>query len=113
MPQAAQRVFATFTDLQKLRANTTQAFLTKSENSISKQMHETRGYLELVVDVAEKQISQPSEVKLITRLAEKALFITNRWNNLQHKLKYWGGILSIFSKPCQILPTFEMISGII
>ena len=46
MPQAAQRVSATFAHLQKLRVNTTQEFLAKSENPISKRMLETRGYLE-------------------------------------------------------------------
>ena len=115
MPQAAQRVSTTFADLQKLRVNTTQAFLAKSENSISKRMRETRGYLEFVVDVAEKQLSQSSEgyiPKEIIRLAEKALCITKRWNKLQRKVKYWGSFLSIFSKPlaCQI---FDMVSGII
>ena len=112
MPQAAQRVLATFTDLQKLRVNTTQGYLAKSENSISKRMRETRGYLEFVVDVAEKQPSQPSEPKVIVRLAEKALGITKRWNKLHRKVKYWGSFLSIFSKPlaCQ---TFDMVSGII
>ena len=116
MPQAAQRVLATFTDLQKLRVNTTQKFLVKSENSIFKRMRETRGYLELVVDVAEKQqLSQPSEgciSKVIVRLAEKALYIAKRWNKLQRKVKYWGSILSIFSKPLA-LQTFDMDSGII
>ena len=113
MPQAAQQVSATFADLQQLRVNATQAFLVKSENSISKRMRETRGYLELVVDVAEKQLSEPSEgysPKVIVRLAEKALCIAKRWNKLQRKVKYWGSILSIFSKPlaCQ---TFDMASG--
>ena len=91
MPQAAQRVSTTFAHLQKLRVNTTQAFLAKSEKSISKRMLETRGYLELVVDVAEKQLSQPSEEcipKVIVRLAEKALCISKRWNKLQRKVKY-------------------------
>ena len=115
MPQAAQRVSATFADLQKLQVNATQAFLVKSENSISKRMCETRGYLELVVDVAEKQLSEPAEgciPKVIVRLAEKALCIAKRWNKLQRKVKYLGSILSIFSKPlaCQ---TFDMASGII
>ena len=75
-------------------------------------MRETRGYLEFVVDVAEKQPSQPSEPKVIVRLAEKALGITKRWNKLHRKVKYWGSFLSIFSKPlaCQ---TFDMVSGII
>ena len=115
MPKAAQRVSATFTDLQKLRVNTTQAFLVNTENSIFKRMRETRGYLELVVDVAEKELSQPSEgciPKVIVRLAEKALCVAQRWNKLQRKVKYWGSILSVFSKPlaCQ---TFDMISGIV
>ena len=115
MPQAAQRVSATFADLRKLRVNTTQAFLAKTENSISKRMHETRGYLEFVVDVAEKQLSESSEgctPKVIVRLAEKALCIAKQWNKLQRKVKYWRSILSIFSKPlaCQ---TFDMASGII
>ena len=112
MPQAAQRVLATFADLQKLRVNTTQAFLAKSANSISKRICETRGYLEFVVDVAEKQLSQPSVPKVMVRLAEKALCITKRWNKLQRKVKYWGSFLSMFSKPlaCQ---TFDMVSGII
>ena len=116
MPQAAQRVSATFTDLQqKLRVNTTQAFLVKTENSISKRMRETRGYLELVVDVAEKQLSEPAEgciPKVIVQLAEKALCIAKRWNKLQRKVKYWGSILSIFSKPLAY-QTYDMDSGII
>ena len=115
MPQAAQRVSAAFASLQKLRVNTTQAFLVKTENSISKRMRETRGYLELVVDEAEKQLSEPAEgcmPKVIVQLAEKALCIAKRWNKLQRKVKYWGSILSIFSKPlaCQ---TYDMDSGII
>ena len=115
MPKAAQRVLATFTNLQKLRVNTTQAFLTKFENSIFKRMRETHGYLEFAVDVAEKQLLQPSEEcipKVIARLAEKALYIAKRWNKLRRKVKYWGSILSKFSKPlaCQ---TFDMVSGII
>ena len=115
MPQAAQQVLTTFSDLQKLRVNTTQAFLVKSESSIYKRMRETRGYLEFVVDIAEKQVSEPSEgciPKVIVRLAEKALCIAKRWNNLQRKVKYWGRVLSVFSKPlaCQ---TFDMVSGII
>ena len=78
VPQAAQRVSATFADLQqKLRVNTTQkAFLTKAEKSVSKRMHETRVYLGFVVDMAEKHLSQPSEErkpKVIVRLAEKTL----------------------------------------
>ena len=113
MPQAAQRVLATFTDLQKLQVNTIQAFLTKSENPISKRLLESRGYLEFVVDVAEKQVSQPSVPKVIIRLAEKALCITKRWSKLQRKVKYWESILSIFSKPCQTLPKFDMVSGMI
>ena len=115
MPQAAQRVSATFADLQKLRVNATQAFLLKSENSISKRMCETRGYLELVVDVAEKQLSEPAASegcipKVIVRLAEKAVCIAKRWNKLRRKVKYLGTISSIFSKPlaCQ---TFDMASG--
>ena len=113
---AAQRVSATFADLQKLRVNTTQAFLVKAENSISKRMRETRGYLEFAVDVSEKQLSQPSEGSIpnvIVRLAEKALCIAKRWNNLQCKVKYGGSILSIFSKPCQMLPKFDMVLGIV
>ena len=79
-------------------------------------MRETHGYLEFVVDVAEKQLSQPSKEcipKVMARLAEKALCITKRWNKLQRKVKFWGSILSIFSKPCQALPKFDMVSGII
>ena len=118
MPQAAQRVSATFADLQqKLRVNTTQkAFLVKAEKSISKRMRETRGYLGFVVDVAEKQLSQPSEERkpnVMVRLVEKALCITKRWNKLQRKAKYWGSILSIVSKPWQTLQMFDMTSGII
>ena len=116
MPQAAQRVTSTFADLQKLRVNTTQAFLAKSENSISKRMRETRGYLEFVVDMAEKQLSEPSDgsiPKVIVRLAEKALSIAKEWNKLQRKMKYWGSFLSIFSKPCQTSATFDMDSGIL
>ena len=116
MPQAAQRVSAAFAHLQNLRVNTTQTFLVKSENSISKRMLETRGYLEFVVDEAEKQLSQPSEEcipKVIVRLAEKALCISKRWNKLQRKVNYWGSILSIFSKPWQTLPKFELVSGIL
>ena len=78
-------------------------------------MRETRGYLEFAVDVAEKQLSQPSEKcipKVIVQLAEKALCVTKRWNKLQRKVKYWGSIFSIFSKP-QTLPMFDMVSGII
>ena len=115
MPQAAQQVSATFADLQKLGVNTTQAFLVKSENSISKRMCETRGYLELVVDVAEKQLLQPSEgcmPKVIVQLAEKALCVAKRWNKLQRKVKYWGSVLSIFSKPFA-RHTSDMDSGII
>ena len=113
--QAAQQVLATFADLQKLRVNITQAFLVSSENSIFKRIRETRGYLELVVDVAEKQISEPSEGcirKAIVRLVEKASRIAKRWNKLQRKVKYWGSILSVFCKPlaCQ---TFDMVTGII
>ena len=116
MPQAAQRLSATFADLRKLRVNTTQGFLAKFENSILKRILETRGYLEFVVDVAEKQLSQPSEEyipKVIVRLAEKALCITKRWNKLLRKVKYWGSILSIFSKPWQTMPKFELVPGII
>ena len=79
-------------------------------------MRETHGYLEFAVEVAENQVLQPSEgciPKAISRLAEKALCIAKRWNKLQRKVKYWGSILSIFSKPCQILPKFELASGII
>ena len=112
MPQAAQRVSTTFADLQKLRVNTTQAFLAKSENSISKRMRETRGYLEFVVDVAEKQLSQSSVPKVMVQLAEKALCITKRWNKLQRKVKYWGSVFSMFSKPLAC-KTFDMVSGII
>jgi hypothetical protein len=74
VPQAAQRVMATFVDLQKLRVNTIQEFLGKSEISISKRMRETCGYLEFAVEVAEKQLSQPSEEctpKVIVRLLRK------------------------------------------
>ena len=117
MSQAAQRVSATFANVQKLRVNTTQAFLAKSEKSISKRMRETHGYLEFAVEVAEKQVSQPSEEchgipKVMARLAEKALCITRRWNRLQCKVKYWGSMLSIFSKPFQTLPEFDVVSGI-
>ena len=78
-------------------------------------MCETRGYLELVVHEAEKQLSEPAEgymPEVIVQLAEKALCIAKRWNKLQRKVKYWGSILSIFSKPlaCQ---TYDMDSGII
>ena len=116
MPQAAQQVSATFTELlQKLRVNATQAFLVKTENSISKRMRETRGYLEFVVDTAETQLSEPSDgcmPKVIARLAEKALCVAKQWNKLQRKVKYWGSILSIFSKPLAY-QTFDMDSGII
>jgi hypothetical protein len=116
VPQAAQRVLTTFADLQKLRVNTTQAFLTKFEISIYKRMRETHGYLEFAVEVAGKQLSQPSEEcipkvsKVIAQLSEKALCIAKCWNKLHHKVKYWGRILSIFSKPlaCQ---TFDLVSG--
>ena len=80
-------------------------------------MRETHGYLEFAIEVAEKQLSlaQSSEgyiPKVVVRLAEKALCIAKRWNKLQRKVKYWGSILSMFSKPlaCQ---TFDMVSGII
>ena len=78
-------------------------------------MLETRGYLEFVVDVAEKQVSHPSEgciPKVVVQLAEKALCVAKQWNKLRCKVKCWGSILSVFSKPlaCQ---TFEMDSGII
>ena len=104
MPKAAQRVLATFTNLQKLRVNTTQAFLAKSENSIFKRMRETHGYLELVVEVAEKQLSQPSEgciSKVIALLAEEALCITKRWNKLKRKVlwKYLVYILQTTGMP--------------
>jgi len=115
VPRAAQRVSATFANLQILRVNTTQAFLAKSENSISKRMRETHEYLEFAVEVAEQKVSQPSEEcipNVVARLAEKALCITRRWNRLQWKVKYWGSMLSIFSKPCQTLPKFDMVSGI-
>ena len=97
--------------------NTTQAFLVKTETSISKRMRETREYLESVFDVAEKQVSQPSESggcipKVMVRLAEKALCIAKRWNKLQRKVKYWGSILSVFSKPLAY-QKFDMVSGII
>ena len=107
-------MLTTFTDLQKLRVNTTQTFLAKSENSISKRMRETHGYLAFVVDVSEKQVSQPSEgctPKVIPPLAEKALCIAKRWNKLQRKVNYWGSILSMFSKPLAF-QTFDMVSGI-
>jgi hypothetical protein len=114
VPQAAQRVSATLADLSlKLRINTTQAFLAKSENSIAKRMRETQGYLEFAVEVAEKQL-QPSEgcvPKVIARLAEKALCITKGWDKLHRKVKYWGSVLSIFSKPLAY-QSFDMISGI-
>ena len=117
MPQAAQRASATFANLQKLRVNTTQAFLAKSENSISKRMRETHGYLEFAVEVAEEQVSEshPSEgliPTVIVLLAEKALCIAKRWEKLQRKVKYWGSILSMFSKPLAF-QTFDMVSGII
>jgi hypothetical protein len=109
-------VSATFADLpQKLQVNTTQAFLVNTEDSISKRMRETRGYLEFVVEVAEKQVSQPSEEsipKVIARLAEKALCVAKRWNKLQRKVKYGASILSVFSKPLAF-QTFDMASGII
>jgi hypothetical protein len=73
-------------------------------------MRETRGYLEFVVE-----LSEPSDgcmPKVIVRLAGKALCVANRWNKLQRKVKYWGSILSVFSKPCETSPTFEMVSGI-
>ena len=77
-------------------------------------MRETRGYLEFVVDIAGKQLSQPSEgiPKVIAQLTEKALCIAKRWDKLHYKVKYWESILSIFSKPlaCQ---TFDMVTGII
>jgi len=114
VPQAAQRVSVTFAHLQNLRVNTTQAFLAKSENSISKRMRETHGYLEFAVEVAEKQVSRPTDgyiPKVIVRLAEKALGIAKRWDKLQRKVKYCGGILSVFSKPLAFR-TFDMISGI-
>ena len=78
-------------------------------------MRETHGYLEFAVEVAEKQLSQPSEEyipKVIARLAEKALCVMKRWNKLQRKVKYWGSILSIFSKPL-VCQTFDMVSGMI
>ena len=78
-------------------------------------MGETHGYLEFVVDVAENQLSRPCEgliPKVIVRLAEKALCVAKRWNKLQRKVKYWGSILSIFSKPLAY-QTFDMVSGII
>ena len=78
-------------------------------------MRETNGYLEFAVEVAENQVLQPSEgciPKAISRLAEKALCIAKRWDKLQRNVKYWGGILSIFSKPLAF-QTFDMVSGII
>ena len=78
-------------------------------------MRETNGYLEFAVEVAENQVSQPSEgciPKAISRLAEKALCIAKRWNKLQRKVKYLGGILSMFSKPLAF-QTFDMVSGIV
>ena len=78
-------------------------------------MRETCGYLEFAVEIAEEQISQPSEgliSKVIVRLAEKALCIAKRWDKLQRNVKYWGGIWSIFSKPLAF-QTFDMVSGII
>ena len=66
-------------------------------------MRETRGYLEFVVtvDIAEKQVSEPSEgciPKVIVRLAEKALCVAKRWNKLQRKVKYWHAKPSIWSQ---------------
>ena len=115
MPQAAKQVMANFANLQILRVNATKTFLDKSENSITKRMRETHGYLEFAVEVAEEQVSQPPKglvSNVIIRLAEKALCVSKRWSKLQRKVKYWGSILSIFSKPlaCQ---TFDMASGII
>jgi hypothetical protein len=112
--QGAQQVTASFADLQKLRENTTQAFLVETEGSISKRLLETRGYLEFTIDVAEEHISWRSEAhipKTIIRLAEKALYVAKQWSKLQRKVKYWGGFLSFFSKPYQTLPPFEMASG--
>jgi len=114
VPQAAQRVSATFANLQKLRVNTTQAFLAKSENSISKRMRDTHGYLEFAVEVAENQVTLPSEgllPKVIVRLSEKAMCVAKRWDKLQRKVKYWGSILSIFSKPLAF-QTFDIVSGV-
>ena len=60
-------------------------------------MCEMRGYLELVVDMAEKeQLSQPSEgciPNAMVQLAEKALYIAKRWNKLQRKVKLLVHIL--------------------
>ena len=78
-------------------------------------MRETHGYLECVVEVAEEQVSQPSEglvPNVIVRLAERALCIAKRWDKLQRKVKYLGGILCMFSKPLAS-QTFDMVSGII
>ena len=75
-------------------------------------MHETRGYLVFVVDVAEKQDSQPSERCISKVIAEKALCIAKRWNKLQRKVKCWESVFSIFSKPLAY-QTFDMVSGII
>ena len=67
-------------------------------------MRETHGYLELVVEVAEKQLSQPSEgciSKVIALLAEEALCITKRWNKLKRKVlwKYLVYILQTTGMP--------------
>jgi hypothetical protein len=62
-------------------------------------MRETQGYLEFVIGVAGRQLSQGCVPKVIAGLAEKALCITKRWNKLHRKVKYWGSILSTISKP--------------
>jgi hypothetical protein len=112
--QGAQQVSASFANLQKLQEDATQAFLVETEDSISKRMRETRGYLEFTVDVAEKQILRRSEAhipKAMVQLAGKALYVAKLWNKLQRKVKRWGGFLSFFCKPYQTLPPFEIVSG--
>ena len=74
-------------------------------------LRETRGYLQFAIDIAEKQIPQPSEERPTARLAEKALYVAQLWSKLQRKVKNWGGVLVLFSKPYQVLPTSNMASG--
>jgi hypothetical protein len=77
-------------------------------------MSEMRGYLEFTVDVAKKQVLQQPGVqipKAIVRIAEKASYVAKLWNKLLRKVKYRGGFLVFFSKPCQILPTPETSLG--
>ena len=74
-------------------------------------LRETRGYLQFAIDVADKQIPQPSGERPTARLAEKALYVAQLWSKLQRKVKNWGGVLVLFSKPYQVLPTSNMASG--